>query len=49
MSIMMPAADEAILSRRDEIVTALQKIVPGEGVISSAREMLPYESDALTA
>ena len=49
MSIMMPEADQAVLARRDEIVAALQKTVPGEGVISSAREMQPYESDALTA
>ena len=49
MSIMMPEADRAILDRRDEIVAALQKIVPGEGVIATTREMQPYESDALTA
>ena len=49
MSIMMPAADENVLARRNDIIAALQKIVPGEGVISSASEMLPYESDALTA
>ncbi|CAN5353554.1 FAD-linked oxidase C-terminal domain-containing protein [soil metagenome] len=49
MSIMMPEADQAVLGRRDEIVAALRKIVPGEGVISTAREMQPYESDALTA
>jgi len=49
MSIMMPEADQAVLARRDEIVAALQKIVPGEGVISTTREMQPYESDALTA
>src|ERR1700754_3929728 len=49
MSIMMPEADRAVLDRRDAIVAALRKIVPGEGVISSTREMQPYESDALTA
>ena len=49
MTIMMPAADQATLDRRDEIIAALSKIVPGEGVISSEREMQPYESDALTA
>ena len=41
MSIMMPEADQAVLGRRDEIVAALRKIVPGEGVISTAREMQP--------
>jgi glycolate oxidase len=49
MSIMMPEADQAVLGRRDEIVAALRKIVPGEGVIATEREMQPYESDALTA
>jgi glycolate oxidase len=49
MSIMMPEADQVVLNRRDEIVAALRQIVPGEGVISSTLEMMPYESDALTA
>src|SRR5213083_2329943 len=49
MAIMMPAADHAVLDRRDAIVTALRAIVPGEGVIDSAAEMLPYESDGLMA
>src|SRR5687767_11165372 len=49
MAIMMPAADQAVLSRRGEIVAALRAIVPGEGVIDSAAEMLPYESDGLMA
>ena len=35
MTIMMPEADQATLDRREEIVAALSKIVPGEGVISS--------------
>jgi glycolate oxidase len=45
----MPPADAAVLSRRDEIVTALRAIVPGEGVIAGEREMRPFESDGLTA
>src|SRR5512135_1006371 len=49
MTIMMPAADQAVLSRRSAIVEALRAIVPGEGVIDSAAEMLPYESDGLMA
>jgi len=49
MTILMPAADEAVLQRRESIVSALRQIVPGEGVISSAAEMLPYESDGFTA
>ena len=49
MSSVMPAVDEGVLARRSEIVAALRSIVPGEGVISSAAEMLPYESDGFTA
>src|SRR6185295_19340977 len=49
MAIMMPAADAAVLGRRDRIVADLRAIVPGEGVIDSAAEMVPYESDGLTA
>jgi glycolate oxidase len=45
----MPAPDQAVLARRDEIVAALRRIVPGEGVIAHEREMRPYESDGLTA
>ncbi len=49
MAIMMPAADEAVLGRRGEIVAALRAIDRGERVIDSAAEMLAYESDGLTA
>src|SRR5690349_7756383 len=41
MAIMMPEADAAVLARRDAIVAALRAIVPGEGVIDSAAEMIP--------
>ncbi len=49
MTIMMPASDQAVLGRRDAIVAALRAIVPGEGVIDSAAEMVTYESDGLMA
>ena len=49
MTVMMPAADRAVLDRRDAIVAALRAIVPGEGVIDKQAEMLPYESDGLMA
>jgi glycolate oxidase len=49
MSILMPLFDQAVLARRAEIVAALQRIVPGEGVIASEESMRPYESDGLTA
>jgi glycolate oxidase len=49
MSVKMPAPDEGVLARRDDIVAALRAIVPGEGVIAAEREMRPFESDGLTA
>src|SRR5262245_29189409 len=47
--MQMPELDGRALARRDEIVAALQAIVPGEGVIASQEAMRPYESDGLTA
>jgi glycolate oxidase len=45
----MPSADAAVIERRDEIVDALRRIVPGEGVIGPEAERRVYESDGLTA
>jgi glycolate oxidase len=45
----MPAPDQAVIRRRDEIAAALRRIVPGEGVILSEPERRAYESDGLTA
>ena len=45
----MPRPDAAVLQRRAEIVEALRRIVPGEGVIASEAERRAYESDGLTA
>lgn len=47
--LVMPKADEATMSRRANIVAALQAIVPGEGVVDATNEMRAFESDALTA
>src|SRR6202142_2727181 len=49
MPVLMPLFDDAVLARRAEIVAALRRIVPGEGVIASEQGMRPYESDGLTA
>jgi glycolate oxidase len=49
MPVAMPLADAEVLARRTEIVVALKRIVPGEGVIASENAMRPYESDGLTA
>ena len=35
MTVAMPQPDGAVLARRAEIVAALKRIVPGEGVIAS--------------
>ncbi|HET8726439.1 MAG TPA: FAD-linked oxidase C-terminal domain-containing protein [Alphaproteobacteria bacterium] len=45
----MPAPDAAILARRNDVVAALRRIVPGEGVIAEPDEMRAFESDGLTA
>jgi glycolate oxidase len=45
----MPAPDDGVLQRRAEIVGALRRIVPGEGVIVTETERRAYESDGLTA
>ena len=49
MSIVMPAPDSATITKRDWIIAAMRKIVPGEGVIVDADALRPYESDGLTA
>jgi len=48
MSLQMPPVSLDILARQSEIADALRSIVP-DGVISSERELKPYESDGLTA
>src|ERR1700736_3364728 len=45
----MPTPDATVLERRADIVEALRRIVPGEGVIADTDEMRVYESDGLTA
>src|SRR6202047_5152814 len=45
----MPTPDATVLERRADIVEALRRIVPGEGVIVSEAERRVYESDGLTA
>src|SRR5262245_66135585 len=49
MMVTMPKPDDAVLARRADIVAALRRIVPGEGVIASEEAMRPFESDGLTA
>ena len=45
----MPIPDAALVARKREIVRALRRIVPGEGVVSEPDGLIPFESDALSA
>ena len=45
----MPAPDDALIARKAEIVRALRRIVPGEGVVSEPAALVPFESDGLSA
>lgn len=47
--VEMPKADGAILSRKREIVAALEAAIGKDGVIHDPEETLAYECDALTA
>jgi len=49
MALKMPAPDAAVLARREEIIAALRRLVPGEAVISEPAALRPYECDGLTA
>jgi glycolate oxidase len=47
--LKMPPPDGSVLARRQDIVAALRRIIPGEGVIETKTERSVYESDGLTA
>ena len=47
--MQMPEPDAKILARRDDLITSLRQIVPGEGVIADDAGMRVYESDGLPA
>jgi glycolate oxidase len=47
--IRMPESDREVLGRRREIIAALRRIVPGEGVVDSEIELRAFECDGLTA
>ena len=49
MSIAFPLPDEAVLARRDEILTGLAKLVAPEALVVSEDERRAFETDALTA
>ena len=45
----MPKVDNSILSKRDQIVSDVEKIVDPKNVLSHIDEIKPYETDALAA
>ena len=45
----MPAPDAELIARKAEILRALRKILPGDGVIGEADGLVAYESDGLSA
>ncbi len=47
--MQMPKPDDSVIARKPEIVEALRRIVPGEGVVSEDSGLAVYESDGLTA
>ena len=47
--MQMPEPDAAAIAQRGELIAALRRIVPGEGVIADDQELRAYESDGLTA
>ena len=48
-SLQMPKVENSILSRREEIISDIEKIVKLENVLSHMDEIKPYETDALAA
>src|SRR3954471_5411518 len=49
MTIAFPMPDEAILPRRDQILTGLAQLVAPEALVVSEDERRAFETDALTA
>ncbi|MBR0645858.1 FAD-linked oxidase C-terminal domain-containing protein [Plastoroseomonas hellenica] len=47
--IRLPDPKPGILAKRDAIIAALRALVPGDGVISEAIRLKPYETDGLSA
>jgi glycolate oxidase len=45
----MPPPDPTVIARKREILRALRRIVPDEGVIGDSHGLAPFESDGLSA
>jgi len=48
-SLQMPKVENSILSKREEIISDIEKIINPENVLSHVDEIKPYETDALAA
>ncbi len=49
MGIAFPVPDQAIVARRDDIITGLARLLPVDGLVTSDDERRAFETDALTA
>ena len=47
--ITMPEPNRYIIDKKNDIISALEQILPGNSVISNSSEVLAYECDALVA
>ena len=45
----MPKVDSSILSKKDKILSDIEKIIDPKNVLSHTDEIRPYETDALAA
>ena len=48
-SLQMPKVDSSILSKKDKILSDIEKIIDPKNVLSHTDEIRPYETDALAA
>ena len=48
-SLKMPKVDSLILSKKDKIISDIEKILDPKNVLSHTDEIRPYETDALAA
>ena len=48
-AIAIAEPNRAVIAKRDRIVRGLAAILPGENLITDARELVPYETDGFTA
>ena len=47
--MLMPAPEPEIIAQRLDLIAALRRIVPGEGVIADETSLKAFECDGLTA